>query len=345
MKDQEKRGTEISLFDILITIRKYKKLLLINSIIFLIIGLIIALTSTKEYKASATILPLIPNNVNPTESLIKNFSGLSGINLSGSNSEALLPELYPMICESTPFLMKISEEKVFFSSEDSSMEVGDYFVKHKKGIWSLLNFSGDEELEEVKGAEPLKLSPAKMDEILLLKDRIDANTDIESGTLTISATMPDPVVAAVVTERSLHYLKDYIINYRTEKAKQDLEFIKKRYAEAKSKYEEAQMQLAKFRDQHANIYTNILRTREERLIAENDLAFDLYNSLAKELEQAKIQIQKETPVFKVLHPVVVPTEKSAPNRKLIIAVSLLLGLILSGAYIFIKELWIHLKQL
>jgi uncharacterized protein involved in exopolysaccharide biosynthesis len=48
------------------------------------------------------------------------------------------------------------------------------------------------------------------------------------------------------------------------------------------------------------------------------------------VEQSKLQVSKDTPIFSVLKPVVVPNEKSGPKRLLIIAIWTFLGLIFSA---------------
>ncbi|MDZ7808047.1 MAG: hypothetical protein U5K71_13160 [Gracilimonas sp.] len=65
----------------------------------------------------------------------------------------------------------------------------------------------------------------------------------------------------------------------------------------------AQIALADFRDSNQGALTNRARTQEQQLQSEYDLAFNLYNGLTQEYEQAKLRVQEETPVFKVLQPV------------------------------------------
>ena len=52
---------------------------------------------------------------------------------------------------------------------------------------------------------------------------------------------------------------------------------------------------------------------------------------------AKLKVNKDTPVFTTIKPVSVPYEKSAPSRSIIVIVFLFLGLILSSGYILIKD--------
>jgi len=122
-------------------------------------------------------------------------------------------------------------------------------------------------------------------------------------------------------------LQRYITEFKIEKAKVDQDFIQQRYDEAKKNYQLAQSQLASFRDRNKFMSTSVAKTEEERLTGEYTLVTGVYSELAKKLEQAKIQVKEETPVFTIIKPVSVPIEKSTPNRPLILVISAFIGLI------------------
>ena len=75
----------------------------------------------------------------------------------------------------------------------------------------------------------------------------------------------------------------------------------------------------------------------QRLEADYSIALNVVQELASQLEQAKIQVNRDTPIFTVIEPVVVPTERSAPKRVLIVLIWLFLGLVLSAGYVLAKE--------
>jgi LPS O-antigen subunit length determinant protein (WzzB/FepE family) len=58
--------------------------------------------------------------------------------------------------------------------------------------------------------------------------------------------------------------------------------------------------------------------------------------LASQVEQAKLQVNKDTPVFTTIKPVTIPYEKSAPKRALIVITFLFLGFVLSTGYVLVK---------
>ena len=53
--------------------------------------------------------------------------------------------------------------------------------------------------------------------------------------------------------------------------------------------------------------------------------FGVYSELAKQREQANIQVKETTPVFTVVEPVTIPTERSKPKRGLICIAFTFLG--------------------
>jgi uncharacterized protein involved in exopolysaccharide biosynthesis len=162
-----------------------------------------------------------------------------------------------------------------------------------------------------------------------LKERILCTYDKKVGVISISVKMPDPVVAANVARFSMNYLTDYIINYRTEKQKRDLDFLAERLNAAKGKYFNNQSKKASYTDQ---MPLNALRLQtadlqRERIEAEYKTSSSFYNSLLQKYEEAKLKIQQETPVIKVLEPPVVPNLKNEPKKSIIVLSSILLGLV------------------
>ncbi len=93
-----------------------------------------------------------------------------------------------------------------------------------------------------------------------------------------------------------------------------------------------------------------MRTQEERLENEYQLAFEVYSELAKQLEQSLIKVEENTPVFSIINEVTIPIEKSKPNRVLILTIWIILGgtiglITVLGNHFFlaVKDRWKELK--
>ena len=170
-----------------------------------------------------------------------------------------------------------------------------------------------------------------------MEDRIKTNHVTDTGLFSIEVQMPDPEVSAQVAESIIEYLTEYIIEYRTERLVRNLNFIEERYDEIEEEFLEAQKALAEFRDRNINIATARARSEEQRLESEYSLKFDLYTGIAQQKEDAKFQLMQETPVFKVLEPVSVPTTRSSPQRALMVILYTGLGFVFSLIYIYVKN--------
>jgi uncharacterized protein involved in exopolysaccharide biosynthesis len=85
-------------------------------------------------------------------------------------------------------------------------------------------------------------------------------------------------------------------------------------------------------DRNQNVLSASYLTRLERLQAEFDLVNTVYSELAKQKEQAAIQLSKDTPTFSVLDPVKVPKEKTGPNKSIYVLGAFFIGLIMSASW-------------
>jgi capsule polysaccharide export protein KpsE/RkpR len=174
-------------------------------------------------------------------------------------------------------------------------------------------------------------------EILIkIKDRINVFYD-ENELLQVSVLMQDPKIAAILTDSLTSKLSKYLLEYKTKKAKQDLYFAKNNLDEGKNNYYKIQMELANFRDENHNIFLARKIAELEQLQQKQSIAYNVYNLLAQQYEQAKIKLQDKTPVFTVIEPPMVPLKKYQPKGFFILFSFILIGLFVVIFYIVIKE--------
>jgi uncharacterized protein involved in exopolysaccharide biosynthesis len=343
----------------LITIFISKKRLLVRtSIIGLLLGILIAFTTPKEYTSSISLLALDNSAQNNLSGLMQQFGGLTGLNLSASK-EGLSPEIYPNFVYSTPFTVELLNEKFHFAHKDTTIRLIDYFttIKSKDLIGNLkyytigfiIRLNKDnlpKHIGDIDSTNSIYVLTSEYDDLLNeFQNRINVEVDEMTNIVKIQTKMPDPVVAAQLADSILNKLTTRIANYRTQKAQADFNFISKQQQEAEKRYTKAQLALAQFRDINRNIVQAAQKSEEERLTAELNLCFNLYNNLTQQKEAARINVQQSTPVFKVLNPAVVPIKKSEPKRLLIIATSPFLGLFIGILIILFQRIRDDLKLL
>lgn len=156
--------------------------------------------------------------------------------------------------------------------------------------------------------------------------------------------MPEAIAAAQLGQSALILLQSYITKYKIEKAQEQLNFIQERFEVKKAEFEQAQLNLARFRDRNKFMSMAIAKTEEERLQSEYQITFSVYNELAKQLETAKIQVKEETPVLTVIEPITIPNEKSEPKRSMIVFIWVFLGGIIGTGLMFGKESLKNIKK-
>ena len=368
---KENKDSEIDLIDIAKKIWSGRKIIIKSMIVFFVLGIFIVIFSPKEYKSEITLVVETSASGSGMSGLLQQFGGLAGINLNNTtNKEALVPDLYPEVIKSTPFLLEILKQKVVESKYDSTITVEQYIDRYTRpsiassiskytiglpGIIMKWIRGKNDHFSNKKypiiasdsaislSVDPIIITKEESDIIKVLAECINTDQDFKkSNKFIIRVEMQDPLVVAQVTSSVVKNLTKYIIEYRTKKAKTDLNFVEKSTFQAESKYLEAQQKLAVYKDRNKNVILSSVQVEEEKLQSEFDLAFSVYSALAKQLEQAKIKVQEETPVFNVMDPAQVPLKKSKPKTSMTLIVMLFFGGCLGVGIVFGK---LYIKNL
>ncbi|MEQ6121651.1 Wzz/FepE/Etk N-terminal domain-containing protein [Reichenbachiella sp. MALMAid0571] len=344
---------EIDLIELAKTIWAGRRLIVKITSVFVILGLIIAFTSKVEYEASCKLLPESQEGMKSSLGGLSGLAGLAGINLDMGGAGVLTPELYPEIAKSLPFQLQILKDTLTFENQNIRTTAFHYFkeidkptllgyiAKYTIGLPGLIKsiFTEDAETNEIIQAkdEPIRISKEDWKLIELFKGRINISVDSKSGMIDISVEMPDPLAAASLTEKVVALLTDEVTEYKINKARNNLNFVQASFIDAKKEFETIHLALAKMTDQNRNVSSALAEIELQRIQNEYNVAFEVYKGLASQVEQAKIKLKEEMPVFTVLEPIIVPVEKSNMRKLHILIISILLGAALSALYIIFKN--------
>lgn len=328
-----------------------KVLIIIVTSVFVVLGLLVALFSPKEYTSACDVVPQASDS--SALSRMGSLAALAGINLDQmQNVKTLSPLVYKNIMESTTFRKELMQTPLNFKEIDHPISfyeyctneeynkpsIGEYIIKYTVGLpfvilkairgeqpspdYGALNQSGDSSIETVTKEEYECLKA--------LDDCITLRLDDKKGYVTITANMPEAVAAAQMAQATLELLQKYITEFKVEKVQSNLDFVQERYNEAKSNFEDIQSRRAKFRDANMNTTRYSAHAELEKLDAEYSLALNLYKELSTQLEQTKISVKETMPVLTVITPVTVPFKKSKPKRVVILFAYTFFG-VLAGA--------------
>ena len=256
-------------------------------------------------------------------------------NIASAN-QSINPALYQSVAQSTPFLLKLMEQEYFFKEIGDTISIFNYYQDYKKG--GLVNrivsfpFSLKKQNEDSNtfsiyslGSETIYITKFEQSIIDDLKSRVNVEMDWDLNVVTINVEMGDPIVAAKVAEFTRKYITNYVTEYSISKMEQQLISVTKQYDVRKLEFEKAQIRLAAFRDRNINVQAARARSEEERLESNYNIAFNVYNQLAQQLEAIKLQVESNKPVFTVLEPVKVPVDKSKPRRIIIVSMMIIIG--------------------
>jgi len=314
--------------------------------------LVIAIFSSKEFVASTIMVPSGSDASSKLGSLggLGGLAAMAGINLNSTIGSDLSPIVYPQIVSSLPFQLELMKTPLNFDGISAPVTFFDYytavqkpnpFLKYTVGLPGvILKAIKGEKAEKAKTAEenmPIELTAKQRSVREILSGLISLEVNAKDGLLTLSAKMPEALAAAQLGQRAQDILREYITEYKIKKAKANLDFIQQRCDETNQKFEAAQQRLASFRDRNKNVSLAIAKTEEERLTSQYNLIYGIYSELAKQLEQAKIQVKQDTPVFTIIEPISVPIKKTKPNRPMILLIWLFLGGVLGTGIVFGRD--------
>lgn len=355
---QEHEEQEIDLIELAQKVWAERKLVFKACGIAALIGLIAAFSIPKEYSTSVTLAPESGGSTNSGG--MSALAAMAGINLgSSSGKDALSPSLYPDIVASTPFLTDLFDVRVKDQKEKIDTTLFAYMAEYQRSPWwssivsapfkfigwTISLFKSSNGTGEEKQLDPFHLTHRESAIAGALRQRISVSMDKKTGITTLSVMMQDPLISATLTDTVMNRLQSYITDYRTNKARHDLAFTEKLYAEAKENYESVQRKYAEFMDGNQNIILQSVRVEQERLQNEASLAYGVYSQVSQQLQMARAKVQEITPVYTVVQPATVPLSPSKPNKMMILVGFIFLaGMGSVGWILFVKDLLKNWKK-
>lgn len=338
---------ENSKIDIIALIKKllanWKKLLVWVAVAA-VLGVVVAVSIPRRYAVSSKLAPEI---VQKSGSSMSSLAALAGVNLNNMTvTDAMYPDLYPDIVYSVPFIVDLFSMPVAVhdGKEICQTDLSDYALHYTKSPWWSKVISSPIRLigwarslfTKKTGSEAEPAEQTEIDCYHLTKEQgkaykaishyVEITVDKKSYVITVTTETQDPKVSADLCQLVIDNLKKYVVNYRTEKARHDLEYYQQLYDQAQKEYYEAQQKYARYVDANQGVVFQRVLIERERLQSEASLKLQVYNTTAQQLTNAKAKVQMETPVCAVLQPPTIPLKSSGTSRSKILVAFMFLGL-------------------
>lgn len=345
VQEPENDELEIDWMEILRKIIAIRKTLYKAAGVGLVLGIIIALSIPKQYTVTVTLSPEMGGD-KASGGLASLASSFLGGGATSSSSDALNVTLAPDIVTSTPFVLDLFDTQI--QTLDGKLDTTLVaYLDEQKGPWwgyikavpgmaiGAIKSLFTEKIDSATTLNPFQLTEKEAAKVKELRQSILAEVDKKTAMTTITVTLQDPKVTAIVADSVVAKLQQYIIDYRIKKAKEDCAYLEELYKERQQEYYEAQSRYAHYFDTNRNIAFQSIRAEQERLQNDMNLAYQVYSQVAQQLQVARAKIQEEKPVFAVVEPATIPLQPSGTSRKIIFVGVLFLVICATGGWILL----------
>ncbi len=336
---------EVSLLDILLVLARSKTLIVRTVLVFALLGVTYALLAEETFTSEARVVREAQTEGGSLPGGIGALGGLAGGAISGilgGASSGLTPQAFPDVLQSREVRLAVVRDTFRFPDAERPMTYVDY-VNRPPGVFSrlldytlLLPWTLKDALGSAisgppapagttEAGKPMIPSEEEDEALKSISEKISASVDEETGLMTISVAAGGPQLAASLAESFLDHFTTRVREIRTEKVRERLQFVEERFEEAEQELETAEERLAQFLERNQNPTTATLQFRRDRLQRQVSFKEQLYSELQSQLTQTRLDLQRRQPVATVVEEPVPPMNRSAPNRILVVLLSLVLG--------------------
>ena len=338
--DNKELLPQISLIKLIMQLWSRKWTIILVAFLSGVLGFVLALDIPKRYKTVVTLAPeSMESDLGSTASSI---SSMLGMTMGAPGSDAIYPELYPDIINTIPFTVEMLNIPVSTMDGSYNGDLYHYLKSNQKSPWWIKLKTKFKAIFAPKDTvvsddlDPYSLTRRQMMLIDSYHKKVTCEVDVKTSVITLVSVMQDKRVACTVADSLCVKLQEYVTAYKTNKAKNDLETVKKLYDEARQDYLNAQQQYASFLDKNANLVRQSAKAEAVRLENEQNMTFGVYQEMSSQLAAARAKLQEQTPAFTVLEPARLAEWHFAPKKSIIAIVFAFLGGIGACAWFLFK---------
>ena len=316
-----KINDEIDLIELLKKIYNSKKVVFYTTILFTMMGVAVAFISPVKYNSSTVF---ILQNIESSSSNLSGVASLVGINLGLSSFGGdIPPSMYPQIIESIKFKRLLLDK-----------------VIDKKNNLTLKNFIAEQysiEKEKEQNISDLGMTLSEEAFFKVLTEILNVSVNQKDGFISINCEMPNAEYSAKIAKFSRQILQSIIIENKIETARQNLIFSEGQLIEKKKEFDEIYSKLAFFSDSNLNSVNSFVLNEKNKLESEFQIISAVVEEISKQVEQAKLQLKKDTPLFSTIQEAIIPIKRSSPKRTQIVVIFGFIGVVLSCIIILISS--------
>lgn len=343
----DQTSKSLSLAGVLEVIKKDYRMTALYVVVAAIMAVIVAFSIPRIYKTTVVLAP-----EDASSGLMGNISSLAsmvGMNMDFSQGgDAIYPEIYPDVISSTDFIISLFPIQVTNKDKSVTCDYATHLTKHTKSAW--WDKAKNWLVEKIKSDDPgvQKERPANepLDPFCLTRNEyelykaiqgsVSCAVDKKTNVISITVTDQDPRVSAIVADSIQTRLQNYITDYRTKKAREDVKYLEAICQEAKNRYASAQSALMAYSDAHLDAVLVSVTQNQEKLESEMRLRENIYSTVAQQLQLARAKVQEKTPAFTTIQRASMPLKHSNKPKVLILGLFVFLALALRACILSVK---------
>lgn len=344
----EQEESSIDFGQIFAALKKRKKLYYKVLPVVFVLACVYALGLRNYYTCEVKLSPELSTKSGRTSGLAALASQFGMSMSSGAmGSEALFPTLYPDLMNSVDFKASLFNVPVHKKDSTRIISYYDYLAYEQKQSWwgaaisapfkLLGELLGTKDTIDQHKVNPFMLTKEQSKIVQVIDKKVVCDVDKKTMVITINVTDQDPLICATIADSVQRRLQNFITDYRTKKAKVDLEYNRKLFKEAKARYDKARQLYASYSDANQDMILQSYKTKLIDLENEMQLQFNNYNAVAQQLQLAEAKVQEDTPAFTTLQSATVPIQKAGPSRAKMVLIFLFLAFLGTTVYILNKE--------
>jgi uncharacterized protein involved in exopolysaccharide biosynthesis len=308
---------EVSLLELLTPLVRWWRLVLGIPIVFGLIAGLVSLTLPPAYTAQTTLTPVATSGSGLGSSALASMAGLAGLlGVSPGGGGSLSPDFIAAVLKSREVLTATLESR-FHNPSAKDQELPLLDILHVEG----------------------RTQPARLNQgVRKLARAVQTKVDRSTGMVTLMVTAGDPALAAEIANQMRGILNSFNLEQRQMQSREQARFTRERLAEAETELRQAEAAQLRFLQANREYRgAPLLEFEASRLQRAVDLRQEVYVSLVKAYDEARISEVRDTPVIATIDSAVAPDHRSAPRRVMNVLMALLVGGVVAFILVFLLE--------
>lgn len=294
----------------------------------------------RQYTSETKVAP--ESGSSSQNGMLGSIASSFGVDLSNIEStDAITPMIYPELLEDNMFIASLFNIKLKSIDGSINTDFYTYINKYQKypwwtncAAWIRNQFISTSPTQPQKRKyDPYILSKKESDIVEGIRSSLKINVDKKTGVITINTKAQDPLICKTIADSTREHLQQFIIKYRTNKARTDYDYYHKLTIKAKHDYEKSRQLYASFSDANSEVMLQSIKSKLDDMENEMQLKFNTYSTLNTQQQMALAKVQERTPAFTLVKGASMPIKPSSPKRMIFVLTMSLLAFFATSAYI------------